>query len=207
MVVYWIHLPNQTDVFTQGYVGIAENFEQRMFAHKSCAKNNHKNIYYRAIRKYGWENLKKDVILVGETKYCMDVEQKLRSAPKIGWNIAIGGNSGGLHLQGVKQSDGHLANRKKALIGRVSGFLGKKHTQAAKEKCREINLGKVLSETSKQKISERNSQKIEINQVIYPSWKSASENLGIPMGSISYLLASKQRLGKYGWIKTMSLVM
>lgn len=207
MFLYWIRLPEHTDIFSQGYVGIANNFNQRMFAHRSCAKKSSNEVIYKVIRKYGWENLIKQIVLIGSKDYCAEIEKRLRFQPKIGWNLAIGGYSGGSHLKGIKQSDEHLKKRCAALVGRVSGMFGKKHKDEVKEKCRKANLGKVLSIETKRKISEKKFQKIEINGVIYPSWKSASEQLHIPTGSLAYLLASTKRSGKYAWIKTMSLVM
>jgi len=52
MFVYWIHLPEQTNVAIEGYVGIAMNFEQRMSAHKSCAKTGKEQNLYNAF--FAW---------------------------------------------------------------------------------------------------------------------------------------------------------
>jgi predicted GIY-YIG superfamily endonuclease len=198
MFVYWIHLPEQTDVTTQGYVGITHDFEQRMFAHKSCAKTGKKQTLYKAIRKYGWDNLIKEIILIGDEQYCLEIEKKLRPVEHMAWNIAMGGAEiVGINLKGRKQSEAHLHNRKKALIGRVSGFADKKHTKEAIEKTMLFVRGIPKTKTTKQKIALAKSKKIQINGVIYPSWKEASKSTGIPMGSISYLLKNKPVSGKW----------
>jgi group I intron endonuclease len=197
MFVYWIHLPEQTNVAIEGYVGIAMNFEQRMFAHKSCAKIGKEQTLYKAIRKYGWDNLVKEVILISNENYCLEIEKKLRPTPRIGWNIAVGGDYSGAHLKGIKQSEQHLANRKKALIGRVSGMKGKTHSPEAKEKTRQANLGKVLTAESRQKLAASKHKPLMVNGIVYASWKEASEKTGIPTGSISYLLKAPSVKGKW----------
>ena len=198
MFVYWIHLPEHVDVTIDGYVGVAIDFKQRMSAHKSCAKTGKEQSLYRAIRKYGWDNLIKEIILVADQDYCLDIEKKLRPTERIGWNIASGGGEiTGSHLKGVKQSAVHLANRKKSLIGRVSGMKNKKMSDESKEKCRLAHLGKPKSNESKKKNAEAHKQKIEINGIIYPSWQQASQATGIPTGSISYLIKNKPAKSKW----------
>jgi group I intron endonuclease len=197
MFVYWIHLPEQTNVAIEGYVGIAMNFEQRMSAHKSCAKTGKEQTLYNAIRKYGWDNLVKEVILVSNENYCLEIEKKLRPVPRIGWNIAIGGETSGSHLKGIKQSEQHLANKKKALMGRVSGMKGKTHSDEAKEKTRQANLGKVFTEASKKKLAASKNKPLMVNGIVYESWLQASQQTGIPTGSISYLLKAKPLKGKW----------
>jgi len=197
MFVYWIHLPEQNNVAIEGYVGIAINFEQRMFAHKSCAKTGKEQTLYNAIRKYGWENLIKEIILISSENYCLEIEKKLRPLPRIGWNIAVGGEFSGSHLKGIKQSAQHLANRKKALIGRISGMKGKTHSEQAKEKTRQAHLGKVLTEASKKKIAASKNKPLMVNGIVYESWLQASQQTGIPTGSISYLLKEKPQKGKW----------
>lgn len=195
MFVYWIHLPTHLDVSTQGYVGIASNFEKRMFAHKSTS-NKSKYPLYQAIRKYGWDNLIKEIIIVGDSEYCKYIEKKLRPNKRIGWNLSEGGNLPP-NSKGLKQSELHLKNRCIALKGRISGFEGKKHTKEAIEKTMSFVRGVPKTEQCKQKISIAKYKQIKINGVVYPSWQEASKITGIPTGSISYLLKSKPTKGKW----------
>ena len=198
MVVYWIHLPEHTDVATQGYVGIAKNFEQRMFAHKSCAKTGKEQTLYKAIRKHGWDNLTKEIILISNDDYCLEIEKKLRPTERLGWNIACGGGEiTGAHLKGKKQSSEHLANRKKALIGRVSGMKGKKMPKASMERTMQFVRGIPKTEECKKKIALAKFKPLMVNDIIYPSWQEASKKTGIPLGSISYLLKNKSAKTKW----------
>ena len=198
MFVYWIRLPEQTNVAVEGYVGIAMNFEQRMSAHKSCAKTGKEQTLYKAIRKYGWDNLIKEIILISNEDYCLEIEKKLRPTPRIGWNIAIGGGEiTGAHLKGLKQSEQHLVNRKKALIGRVSGMKGKKMPKAAIEKTMQYVRGIPKTDECKRKLAASKNKPLMVNGIVYESWLQASQQTGIPTGSISYLLKTKPQKGKW----------
>jgi len=75
-------------MFSQGYVGVSKNVKDRWLRHYKYNGNDH---LQRAIKKYGWDNLIKEVVLIGESKYCYDLESKIRPARQIGWNIAEGG--------------------------------------------------------------------------------------------------------------------
>jgi group I intron endonuclease len=88
MSVYWIHHPNHKNIMSEGYVGITRNFKDRMRFHKMLKCN----VYLaNAIKKYGWDNLVKEVILVSDKNYCIDIETKLRNKDSVGWNLVKGG--------------------------------------------------------------------------------------------------------------------
>ena len=125
--VYWIHRHEHTDMFNQGYIGVSNNLKRRFWQHRATPSNSHLK---HAITKYGWDNLIKEVVLVADRAYCLDIETKLRPTDKIGWNVRLGGVD--------------------PPISRRSGF---KHTDTAKEKNRQAHLGKKASEETKQKLS------------------------------------------------------
>jgi group I intron endonuclease len=86
--VYWIHTPEHTNIFQQGYVGVSKRFERRIWEHLKLAGNTHlKN----AINKYGWENLVKEKVIIADENYCLEMEAKLRPKAAVGWNIIMGG--------------------------------------------------------------------------------------------------------------------
>jgi hypothetical protein len=86
--VYWIHHPEHTDMFAQGYIGVTNSTKDRWEEHRNRPSNAHlKN----AIKKYGWDTLIKKVIVIADDAYCLLMESKLRAADNIGWNIAKGG--------------------------------------------------------------------------------------------------------------------
>ena len=86
--VYWIHHPDHTDMFTQGYIGVSKNIKKRWRDHKNRAHNLHLS---RAIKKYGWDVLIKKVVLVADEAYCLMIESQLREKDQIGWNMVKGG--------------------------------------------------------------------------------------------------------------------
>jgi len=75
-------------MFSQGYIGVSNNTKLRWHNHHVRTGNVH---LQRAIKKYGWDSLVKEVIVIADQLYCLAVEFKLRSADKIGWNIVAGG--------------------------------------------------------------------------------------------------------------------
>lgn len=87
-------------------------------------------MFHNAIKKYGWDNIKHEIIQDNLTKQeAEELERYLiyicrSSEREFGYNIALGGNAYG------------------------------KHTEATKEKIRQFNLGKKLSAEHKAKVSE-----------------------------------------------------
>lgn len=88
--VYWIREKSHTDLMSQGYIGVSSNAEKRFISHKEMNKGTNNHLRH-AIKKYGWDNLVKSVLLYAEKDYCLDIERKLRPADKIGWNLVVGG--------------------------------------------------------------------------------------------------------------------
>jgi predicted GIY-YIG superfamily endonuclease len=86
--VYWIHHPEHTDMFSQGYIGVSKDVTKRWNKHRKHQENKH---FANAVELYGWDFLVKKQILIAEENYCLDIEQKLRSTKNVGWNIAVGG--------------------------------------------------------------------------------------------------------------------
>ena len=108
-VVYWIHRPCHTDIFSEGYVGITTHPTRRWQEHRLNAKNNRRATIYKALNKY--DDVQFDVILMGDRKYCEEIEIKLRPKPEIGWNIAIGGEDATKQAT-AKSQEAYLAKRR-----------------------------------------------------------------------------------------------
>jgi group I intron endonuclease len=131
--VYWIAHKDHTDIFSQGYVGVSNNVEKRWDYHKKKGENNH---IRNAIKKYGWDNLVKKVVLIGEEDYCLGIENKLRPADKIGWNLVCGGGKPPSALG--KKFYCSAETKQKMSLARLGGI--------------PWNKGKQLNETQKQKL-------------------------------------------------------
>lgn len=92
-IVYWLHLPEHDDMFTEGYVGITkERAVRRWQSYKNQTKKLHKQYAVRnAIAKHHDEIICEVVVVAESRDYCELIEAKLRPSNNIGWNIAKGG--------------------------------------------------------------------------------------------------------------------
>jgi hypothetical protein len=79
---------------SEGYVGVSKDAKKRWkYGHFWAHKNNrHENARFtNAIAKHGWDNLVKEILLIGSEDYCYEMESKIRPDENLGWNLAIGG--------------------------------------------------------------------------------------------------------------------
>jgi hypothetical protein len=94
--VYWIHLPDHTDITSEGYVGITSTtLEKRMRKHLALSSNpvKCKYILHKALNKYS-DKYVSEVICICDKEYAKWLEFKLRPTDFIGWNMRSGGMTG-----------------------------------------------------------------------------------------------------------------
>lgn len=77
-LVYWIRLPEHTNLLSEGYIGVATDWARRVRQHRHRFKNI-------------WDKVIMTPIVSASESYCFDLEKKLRPLRNIGWNIAAGG--------------------------------------------------------------------------------------------------------------------
>jgi hypothetical protein len=131
--VYWIRLPEHSNKKTDGYVGVAVDFDLRMKDHyrETSRYDTH---FARAIRFYGWKNLIKEIIFIGTDEQCFKYEKSLRPKFQIGWNEAIGGCGGDRSkFIDYKKREKPVGNKNKK-FGEENHFFGKKHSEASRQK-------------------------------------------------------------------------
>lgn len=137
-LIYWIHDELDTDIETQGYVGITKNLKRRLREHN--------------IRSNFLVNRIVQIFLCGEKEYCKLIEKQLRPKKNIGLNIAAGGGIPP-DQTGIKKS-----NKTKLLISQNNvGMKGRLHTEETKQKMRESHKnqqGKPHTLETKKKLSE-----------------------------------------------------
>lgn len=112
--------------------------------------------FYKAIQKYGWENIKHEVLFEGLTKeQAEEKEIELIALYKsnqreYGYNVANGGGTNsGFHIS--EETKKILSEKCKASSARY--WKGKTHSEETKQLIGEQRKGKAHSEETKQKIS------------------------------------------------------
>ena len=87
MLVYWIHYREHTDPYSDGYIGVTNNLDRRLYEHSSkhskChhVKNRLNNGAIVSILHY-----------VDTLSEALELEEKYRPVDNIGWNICKGGS-------------------------------------------------------------------------------------------------------------------
>jgi hypothetical protein len=91
-IVYWAHLPEHSDMWSQGYIGITKQSAMKRWRDHILHSKKEKELpFVRALNKY--PNIAFDVIIVGQSReYCEMMESRLRADLNIGWNINAGGD-------------------------------------------------------------------------------------------------------------------
>lgn len=129
------------------YIGITNNFKQRLREHKSCANSDsyrYQSRFYNAIRKYGFENFKFEIIETVEDRKTLEereiywISYYNSTDKKVGYNITPGGTGGKTH----------------DVSGKNNPMYGKRYTEEEKKKIGEYSKGRKRTEETKRKISE-----------------------------------------------------
>ncbi len=191
--VYWIHHPDHTDMFTQGYIGVSKFAEKRWEQHNKRTGNRHLRF---AIDKHGWDNLIKEVVLISSKAYCLMIELKLRAEDAVGWNIVKGG--------------GYPPTSKKGQnMGRPSWLKGKKLSEEIKKKIsdsvklqmqdparREINRQTLLGKPSLMLGKKHSAETIAKLKLIKTGKPSGKKGMKMPQ---NYIEKMKQLAIKESW--------
>lgn len=93
--LYWIRLPEHTDITSQGYIGITgQSVTKRFNQHRNDARRSKarkKSIFKQELINN--PNLIIETLLVSDYDYVKNLERLLRPDSNIGWNRALGGAS------------------------------------------------------------------------------------------------------------------
>jgi hypothetical protein len=142
--VYWIHRPCETDLLTQGYVGITNNPELRWKQHqKEAVSRNTNHKFYNSLRLHS--DFIFEILIISDRGYCLELEQKLRPQGNIGLNYLRGGS----YTPSDKEVDS--STREKLSIAAKQAYID---NPSLKDKCGRRNSNRILTEEHKKKISE-----------------------------------------------------
>lgn len=196
------------------YIGISDNIKNRW--RKNGNGYNTQLLMYRAIQKYGWNNIKHIVLLENLTKEeACECEKYLIAKYKTnqanyGYNVCIGGEVGPL---GIAKSNETREKLRQANLGRH-------HTAETIEKIKKnhahYNKGRKISEEQKQKISKANKGKTAWNKGKKLSKEYREKlskahlgkspgNKGVPCSEETKRKLSIANKGKSSWCKGLHL--
>lgn len=154
-IVYKLTFPNN-----KIYIGQTKNFDTRMYHYKRL--NSTSKLVGRAIKKYGWNNIKKEIIYTTTIKFIDKHEryfiEKYKSNDiKFGYNLESGGNKNKIPSKITRDKI------RKLQTGTNNSFYGKKHSDENKKHWSEIKKGKIVSKETKLKLKTTalNRKKIE----------------------------------------------
>jgi predicted GIY-YIG superfamily endonuclease len=171
--LYWIRHKDHIDMFCQGYIGVSTNIEARFQRHSKYSENQHLK---SAIKKYGWDNLVKQIILVGEETYCYDLESKIRPNKQIGWNIAEGGSK-----------------------PPTAYYRGDNYVSPLKGKTKQVPwlIGRTKTENERKLLSEHRKIKVKFKNVVYNSFEDLAKYIGIKYSTLTNRIY--RNAAKYGY--------
>lgn len=182
------------------YIGITsqkpENRWLYGWGYKECPR------FYNAIKKYGWKNVKHEILFTDLTKE--EAEQKeielialYQSADRrYGYNIDNGGNCVG------KCSEEHKKKISEKLSGKNNSFYGKKHSIESRNK---ISLNH--ADVSGGKHPKAKAVKCIETEIVYSCVREASEKTHIVQSNISRCcLGERKTAGGFHWMYAESVV-
>jgi group I intron endonuclease len=145
MIIYLLSFPNG-----KHYVGRTKNtLEQRLAEHKASAKKGKQHQLYYAINKYGWENIKVEVLyeaineeeLILRELYYIQQHNSVEEGYNMTYNTEIGGDN----WKGRKHTEEYDLWREKIakkLQGSNNIMFGKSHTEESLQKMKEKAKGR-----------------------------------------------------------------
>lgn len=175
-IIYKFDFPNNKIYI--GQTGLSFNIRLSRYKSEIYNKNgkNYNRLVNKAIRKYGWDNVKKEIICTVSEEFVDDAERyfikKYNSNDrKFGYNLMDGGNKNKHHSEETKkliglyskgknnywyEKDGYWKGKKNPkhsdrMKGKNHPLFNKHHSKESIEKMSKSHIGKKRTKKSKQK--------------------------------------------------------
>lgn len=133
-VIYLFEFPNG-----KFYVGRTDDYEKRLAAHKYQSTKKKRHQLYWAIRKYGWDNIKKSIIDRAtslEDLIALEYTNIVKyDSIRNGYNLTENTKIGGDNWQGRRDSEEYkefLLHMRELRLGEGNGMHGKNHSEDTK---------------------------------------------------------------------------
>lgn len=128
------------------YIGRTNDFKRRLIDHKHCAYTKKlSNSLYKAIRKYGWDNMTKEIICEVEPEKAQKIEEELILAHNLvrkGYNDTYIG-AGGDVWEGRRDTNAYMEwIQKMKKVNQSNRMHGKKHSKETIQKQKEKAKGR-----------------------------------------------------------------
>lgn len=219
--LYWIHLVEHTDPYSQGYIGISVQPEIRFRQHTTdLALGAGSQILRQIVAEYGKDCLQHKVLASYENQNeARQAEHQYRPKTNIGWNIWVGGGvspncTGRVMSDETRSKIGESNRQTKSTRSYESPFKGmtNRYSDETKALIGSYHKGKTISETHKKSITEKMSREKHPKSVSvslknletgltydFKCLKSASEELGINYQTLRSAMRMKQEIVSKIW--------
>lgn len=219
--LYWIHLENHSDPFTEGYIEISTQPKIRFRQHTTdTAPRGGSTVLRQIAAEIGAENLRHTLLTSFPTEEEAQIEER-RYRPKsnIGWNIQPGGGvtpdcSGRQDSPETKMKRAASIRKTKSSRSYISPFKGMtdRHSPETRALIGSYHKGKTISEAHRKSASAKLSgdknpnavsvdlQDLETHQIYnFKCLKTASDELGINYSTLRSAIRCKQEIVSKKW--------
>ena len=157
-------------------------------------------LMFRAITKYGWDNIRHEVLFDGLTQNEAEAaEKRLISEHNAdnaayGYNVEPGGNAGKKLAESTKQKISESRNGK-----RWDYFRGRHHTEESKRLLSEAHMGKLANGKSPlcKMVEQIDGEGDAV--AVYKSLTIAAESVGVSKSTMSEAIKNRSRCRGYYW--------
>lgn len=219
--LYWVHLSEHSDPFTEGYIGISTQPQIRFRQHTTdIAKRSGSRILRQYVDENGIDDLHHTILSSFNSKEeARNEEKRYRPKTNIGWNIWVGGGvspdcTGRIDSEETKKQRTESIIKTKSSRSYTSPFKGQtnRHNQETRNLIGSYHKGKSISQEHRKAISEKlsgrkspkakpiNIKDIETNKVYnFECVLEASKEMRINYSALRSAFRNKQQIIYRKW--------